>query len=199
MADPAAPAAVPVTSDTMGGTWSIFVAWWSQNPWIHHLVASLVTLLLAWAVWLIISRALGLLLRRLPSLAQHEFHLMRVARGLFWVMAVILTLQQAGIDTQNLWTTLMAIAAMVAIGFIAVWSLLSNLVASVFILATRLFKPKDNIELMDTPGGTSVRGTVRSVDMMFTTVEEVREDGTTTLLKVPNNLFFQKVVRIRGG
>jgi small-conductance mechanosensitive channel len=116
----------------------------------------------------------------------------------FWLMAWILVLQQARVDTDNLWTTLMTIAAMVAIGFIAVWSLLSNLVASVLILATRLFKPRDDIELMDTPGGVSVRGTVRSVDMMFTTVEERREDGTTALLKVPNNLFFQKVVRIRG-
>lgn len=198
MADPAAPVA-PVATDAMGGTWSVFVAWWSDNPWIHHLVAALVTLLIAWVVWLITSRALGLLLRRLPSLAQHEFHLMRVARGLFWVMAMILILQQAGVDTDNLWTTLMTMAAMVAIGFIAVWSLLSNLVASVLILATRLFKPKDDIELMDTPGGVSVRGTVRSVDMMFTTIEEVRDDGATSVLKVPNNLFFQKVVRIRGG
>jgi small-conductance mechanosensitive channel len=199
MADPAAPVAAPVPSDAMGGTWSMLVAWWSQNPWIHHVAAALATLLIASLIWLVISRTLGLLLRRVPSLAHYEFHLMRVARWLFWAMAVILTLQQAGVDTDNLWTTLMTMAAMVAIGFIAVWSLLSNLVASVLILATRLFKPKDDIELMDTPGGVSVRGTVRSVDMMFTTVEEVREDGTTTVLKVPNNLFFQKVVRIRGG
>ena len=199
MADPATPAATPVTTDGMGGSWSFFTSWWSQNPWIHHVVAALVTLLIAWVAWLIISRTLGLLLRRVPSLARHEFHFLRVAKGFFWVMAVILTLQQAGVDTDNLWTTLMTLAAMVAIGFIAVWSLLSNLVASVLILATRLFKPQDDIELMDTPGGVSVRGTVRSVDMMFTTVEEIREDGTTTLLKVPNNLFFQKVVRIRGG
>lgn len=199
MADPAAPVAAPVPTDPMGGTWAVFVAWWSQNPWIHHVVAALVTLLIATVVWLLLSRALGILLRRVAWLAQHEFHLVRVARWLFWVMAVILILQQAGVDTENLWTTLMTIAAMVAIGFIAVWSLLSNLVASVLILATRLFKPKDTIELMDTPGGTSVRGTVRAVDMMFTTVEEVREDGTTAVLKVPNNLFFQKVVRIRGG
>ena len=189
------------TSQTVGdgASFSGVVAWWSQNPWIHHLVAAAVTLLIATVVWLVIARTLPLLMRRSAWLAEREFHLVRAAKWLFWLMASILVLQQAGVDTGNLWTTLMTIAAMVAIGFIAVWSLLSNLVASALILATRLFRPKDDIELMDTPGGVSVRGTVRTVDMMFTTIEERREDGTTAVLKVPNNLFFQKVVRIRGG
>lgn len=182
-----------------GSTLSALLGWWTENPWIHHLAASLVTLLIAWCLWLVIARTLPLLLSRFTWLGQHEFHLQRGIKWCFWLMAWILVLQQAGVDTDNLWTTLMAIVAMVAIGFIAVWSLLSNLVASVLILATRLFKPKDDIELMDTPGGVSVRGTVRAVDMMFTTVEERREDGTTAVLKVPNNLFFQKVVRIREG
>lgn len=182
-----------------GASFSSVIAWWGQNPWIHHLVAAAVTLLIATVLWLVIARTLPLLMRRSAWLAEREFHLVRAAKWLFWLMASILVLQQAGVDTGNLWTTLMTIAAMVAIGFIAVWSLLSNLVASALILATRLFRPKDDIELMDTPGGVSVRGTVRTVDMMFTTIEERREDGTTAVLKVPNNLFFQKVVRIRGG
>lgn len=188
------------TSPPADGSWfSGVIGWWTHNPWIHHVAAAAVTLLIAGVLWLVIARTLPLVMRRSSWLAQHEFHLLRVAKWVFWLMAWILVLQQAGVDTDNLWTTLMTIAAMVAIGFIAVWSLLSNLVASVLILATRVFKPKDDIELMDTVGGVSVRGTVRSVDMMFTTVEERREDGTTAMLKVPNNLFFQKVVRIRGG
>jgi small-conductance mechanosensitive channel len=191
--------ATPRPPDDGGASFSGLIGWWTQNPWIHHVVAALVTLLIACMVWLAISRTMPLLLRRSTWLGQHESHLLRAAKWCFWLLAWILVLQQAGVDTDNLWTTLMTIAAMVAIGFIAVWSLLSNLVASVLILATRVFKPKDDIELMDTPGGVSVRGTVHSVDMMFTTVEERREDGTTAMLKVPNNLFFQKVVRIRGG
>ena len=193
-----ADATVPQPPGDPAASVSGFIGWWTQNPWLHHVAAAVTTLLIAAILWLVIARTLPLVMRRSSWLAQHEFHLLRTAKWVFWLMAWILVLQQAGVDTDNLWTTLMTIAAMVAIGFIAVWSLLSNLVASVLILATRLFKPRDDIELMDTPGGVSVRGTVRSVDMMFTTVEERREDGTTALLKVPNNLFFQKVVRIRG-
>jgi hypothetical protein len=72
-------------------------------------------------------------------------------------------------------------------------------VASVLILATRLFKPKDDVELMDAPGGASVRGKVRSVDLMFTMIEEKHQDGSTSTIKVPNNLFFQKVIRVRDN
>lgn len=192
---PIAPAAPPAADS---GVWD-FLGWWSTNPWLHHAAAAVLALVILWGLWHAIYRALPLVIRRSAWLAQREFLLLRTAKWVYWVVAWIFVLQQAGVDTENLWTTLAAVGAMVAIGFIAVWSLLSNLVASVLIVATRLFKPNDDVEVIDVPGGNSVRGTVRSVDMMFTTLEETREDGTTSTLRVPNNLFFQKVIRIRGS
>lgn len=192
----AEPASTAPSASTTSFDW-LTLAWWGQQVWLHHLIAAAFALILAFVLWRVVSRGLTLLCRRTVWLQELELLVMRAARWSYWLLATLFILQQAGVDTGSLWTAATAMAAMVAVGFVAVWSILSNLVASVLILATRLFRPRDDLELMDAPGGVSVRGTVRSVDLMFTVIEEKREDGSTALVKVPNNLFFQKVVRVR--
>lgn len=173
--------------------------WWRQQVWLQHIVAAIVTLVAAGVLWFLLSRALTALFKRTDWIQEHlEMLLMRISKWVYWMLAIIFALQQGGVDTDSLWTAVTAAIAMVAVGFVAVWSVLSNLVASVLIFATNLFKLNDDVELMDTPGGNAVRGKVLSVDMMFTIVEETRTDGTRAQVKIPNNLFFQKITRVRG-
>lgn len=41
-----------------------------------------------------------------------------------------------------------------------------------------------------------MKGRVIAINLLYTTLEEVAEDGTPgALLQVPNNLFFQKAIR----
>ncbi|OYW93355.1 MAG: hypothetical protein B7Z23_05070, partial [Pseudomonadales bacterium 32-61-5] len=40
-----------------------------------------------------------------------------------------------------------------------------------------------------------VKGRVTDINLLYTTLEEVAEDGTGATVQVPNSLFFQKVVR----
>lgn len=166
-----------------------------QQPWVHHTLASLVALLIAWVVWRVLLRSLKEICRR-TRFAELEPLILKVARWSYWFLAMLFVLQQAGVNTESLWTTITATAALVAVGFIAVWSVLSNLVASFLIIGARLFRPRDAIEMLDVGGG-SVRGEVHAVDLLFTRIEERHPDGRTTMLKIPNNLFFQKVVRVR--
>lgn len=173
--------------------------WWRQQIWLQHIVAAIVTLVAAGVLWFLLSRALTALFKRTDWIQEHlEMLLMRISKWVYWMLAIIFALQQGGVDTDSLWTAVTAAIAMVAVGFVAVWSVLSNLIASVLIFATNLFKLNDDVELMDAPGGNAVRGKVLSVDMMFTIVEETRDDGTRAKVKIPNNLFFQKITRVRG-
>jgi small-conductance mechanosensitive channel len=165
-----------------------------QQPWLHHTLATLVALIIAWGIWRLVLRGTTTLVRR-TRFADLEPLVVKVVRWAYWLLALLFVLQQAGVDTQSLWTAITATAALVAVGFIAVWSVLSNLVSSLLILGARLFRPRDEIEVLDV-GGAGIRGRVLSVDLMFTLVEEQRGDGRQAVLKVPNNLFFQKVLRV---
>ncbi len=174
-------------------------SYWISQPWLQHTIAALVALCIAVVIWRILHRGIGLLCRKNAWLRDIELLVNRVARWVYWMVAALFILQQAGVDTSNLWTAITAALAMVAIGFIAVWSILSNVVASILILANKLFKVDQDVEVMEAPGGSSVRGKVRSIEIMFTVIEEKHEDGGVSLVKVPNNVFFQKLTRVRSA
>ena len=93
-----------------------------------------------------------------------------------------------GFDLHGLWSTLVPVLSLVAIGFVAMWSILSHALASVLIIIFRPFEVGDRVEII---GKDLVLGEVTDLNPIYTTLRA--EDGGT--LQVPNNLFFQKVLK----
>ncbi|MGD8453418.1 MAG: mechanosensitive ion channel [Phycisphaerae bacterium] len=111
----------------------------------------------------------------------------RWTRGLLTTAVVFFVIALAGAPVGMLWAPLSALFAMVAVGFIAVWSVLSNILATLIILIWRPFNVGEEIEIQ--PDG--IAGTVIDINFMFTLLRG--EGGTRTT--VPNSLFVQKFVR----
>lgn len=116
----------------------------------------------------------------------------RVPRGVLrWFVGGGLTLVALialGIDLQGLWSVLVPALSLVAIGFVAMWSILSHMLASILIVVFRPFEVGDRVEIV---GDDPVTGEVTDLNPVYTTLRT--EDGGT--LQVPNNLFFQKVLK----
>lgn len=81
--------------------------------------------------------------------------------------------------------------ALIGIGFVAVWSTLSNVLCTLILLTVRPFRVGDEIELVPDP----LRGRVVDLNLFFTTLKA--EDGR--LIQLPNNFFFQRAVLRRCG
>jgi small-conductance mechanosensitive channel len=111
-----------------------------------------------------------------------------LGRWLLVATVALAALLLLGIDLQGLWSTLVAVLSLVAIGFVAMWSMLSHMLASVLILVFRPFELGDRVELV---GDDPVVGEVADLNPVYTTLHT--DDGG--LLRVPNNLFFQKVLK----
>lgn len=111
-----------------------------------------------------------------------------VARWLIIGTLTVAALLSLGIDLQGLWSTLVAALSLVAIGFVAMWSILSHMLASILIVVFRPFEVGDRIEVV---GDDPLVGEVVDLNPVYTTLRA--EDGGT--LQVPNNLFFQKAVK----
>jgi small-conductance mechanosensitive channel len=79
-------------------------------------------------------------------------------------------------------TAVTGVFALVAIGFVAVWSVLSNTLCSLILMVVRPFRVGDTIGFPP----DDYRGKVVNFNMIFTTLET--DDGL--LLQVPNNTFF---------
>jgi len=96
-----------------------------------------------------------------------------------------------GYDGSNILGGLMAVAGLVAIGFVAVWSVLSNMLCTFVLIIFNPFSVGDELEFP----AENIRGTVVDVTLIFTTLSH--PDGA--MIQIPNNMFFQKVFKRRRG
>ncbi|HTO02091.1 MAG TPA: mechanosensitive ion channel family protein [Opitutus sp.] len=138
---------------------------------------------------IVIGRALVLLARR-TSFTEHE--VLPFRRAIKWVItiaALVFVLGAFGLNVGGVWGILSTVLAMVAIGFVAVWSVLSNTLCTLIIMIFRPFAVGDEIEFPK----DDVKGRVIDLNIFYTTLDA----GDGTLMQVPNNLFFQKVLRRR--
>lgn len=155
-------------------------------PWQKTVVAAVIVL-----AALLLDRVIVITLNaletagRLPGSTGRMFR--RWLRGLLTALVLLTLIALAGAPVDKLWAPLSALFAMVAIGFVAVWSLLSNILATLIILVWRPFNIGENIEVQ--PEG--IKGCVVDINFMFTILKGEGDVRTN----VPNSLFIQKFVR----
>jgi small-conductance mechanosensitive channel len=115
----------------------------------------------------------------------------RLLLGALWIIAALLALEIWGVSVGGLWTLLASAAAIVGVGFLATWTMISNVTASFFLAFWRPFHLGDKIEMLP----ENLSGRVIDRNLMFVVV---REDGGA-IIQIPNNLFFQKMFKVSGG
>lgn len=124
-----------------------------------------------------------------------------LAKWLIVAIVLLLCLGFFGLSVTTLWAALSGVLALVAVGFVAVWSVLSNVLCSMLMIIFPTFRIGDRIEIQEPSSNFSVKGTVVATNMLFTTLETSNGDDDTvdSILHIPNNIFFQKYVRVIPG
>ncbi|MCI1004391.1 mechanosensitive ion channel family protein [Herbaspirillum sp. C7C8] len=108
--------------------------------------------------------------------------------------AVLWALERMGVSGTVLWSAFTGFAAVGAVAFFAVWSVLSNLFCAILIFTTGPFRVGDMIEVLEGGDKPGVKGRVLDINLVYTTLlEEGQEEKT--ILQLPNSLFFQRIVR----
>lgn len=138
---------------------------------------------------MVLGRMLKLLARRTSLTDADILPIRHILRWLLRLVALILILGVFGFELGGLWAMISTVLGLIAIGFVAVWSLLSNASSTVLILFLRPFQIGDDVEI----AGEPVSGRVIDINFFYTTL--IDADGR--LLQVPNNLFFQKTLKRR--
>jgi small-conductance mechanosensitive channel len=152
---------------------------------------------------LLVAYVLQRLIARALTRAGQRYNLppelvLPVRGGLRWLImgsALVLILERFGVSATVMWTALSGFVAVAAVAFFAIWSVLSNLFCAVLIFTVGPFRLGDVIELVDSAEKPGVKGRVASINLLYTTLEELDESGKGAMVQVPNTLFFQKVVR----
>lgn len=166
-----------------------------SNVSFGTVLATVIVLAVAFAAIAVSNRYIWRLLqrfeRRLTLSHETSLAITRSTTVVLWIIAVMLILNLWGISMSGLWTLLVSIAAVIGVGFLAFWAMISNVTASLFLTIWRPFHLGQTVELLP----ENLKGRVIDRNMMFTAL---REDSGS-VLQVPNNLFFQKIFRVSGN
>ncbi len=169
------------------------------ETWIERLLLIAVVVILVLLLLHVVKRVLNGLqvTQSLPEAALLPVR--RLLRLLVIGTAVLLTLQLFGVPMSAIWAGISAVVALIAIGFVAVWSVLSNIACSILLLLVKPFRIGDYVELVETAAGPNVNGRVTDLTLMYVVLREELDDGSAQMVQIPNNLFFQKMIRRRSG
>ncbi len=125
----------------------------------------------------------------LPRLAFAPVRLL--LRYAILIIATMVILGLWGFELGTIFALLGTVLGLVAIGFVAVWSVLSNFLCTLVLVVFKPFSVGDELELP----ADNVKGRVIDLSLIFTTLEV--SPGETVM--VPNNTYFQKVFKRRIG
>ena len=158
-----------------------------------------VILLLAWLLRRLLLRLIVRLGTRYSLPAELVVGARRVGTLLIYASTLMLVLERLGVSGDMLWAAFTGFAAVAAVAFFAVWSVLSNIFCAFLIFSTRPFRLHDHIELIDSADKPGLKGRVIDINLVYTTLEEAIDGAPASTLRVPNSLFFQRSVRRWNG
>lgn len=166
----------------------------------RELGAGVIVVLAAFLISRLLRRVISTL-RESRSLSNNMAKRLQTFRQRMMVVVTLLVLMQVAGVFDNAWAFISTALLTVALGFVAAWSILSNATAALLVLVLRPFRIGDTVELMD-PTGAPMGGQVIDMNLMFTTLTQPPVEGDIddrpVVLNVPNNLFFQRVLRTRS-
>lgn len=153
---------------------------------VNDLFSIVLIILVAWLALRALRKGIDKLVTsgRQGRLAVASLH--RLGRYAIILIAFAALVQVFGVS-ENVWTTLTGLMAMVAIGFVAVWSILSNVMCSMILLIHRPFRVGEYIAI----NGEDISGKVLEITLLQIHLE--MDDGG--IAQIPNNLAYQKVIK----
>lgn len=123
-----------------------------------------------------------------------------ILKWLLLVFIFLLILQQIGIPISRVVAALASVLVLIAIGFIAFWSILTNILSSFLLVIFAPFRVGDTVEIREPDKEKGTIGKVTDLNIFYTTLVDTRESELgKTRIRIPNSLFFQRIIICHEG
>ena len=159
---------------------------------MNYYITVIVPVIAVIIIGIVIERILSRLISRSgqkKKMRIPDVHLIKlIVRWFLFIIVLVIVAGIFGISVTNLWITVTGIVAMALIGFFAVWSILSNTLATLVVLLWRPFKIGNKITILP----EEISGEVVELNLFFTKLKT--EEGDT--ISIPNVTFVTKFIRV---
>lgn len=151
-----------------------------------QVIVTAVTLLLTFVLLYIVKLSIRRFVHTKKFKESRGRFIYKTSRAFVLLFAVLGLISIWG-EVKNVWVFATSVVGIIAIGFFAVWSMLSNIVAGFFLFVADPFRIEDEIVIL--PEG--IQGMVIDLKLMFVVLRDKNGD----ILHIPNNFLFQRVVK----
>lgn len=179
------------------------------TKFVYEISGVVLVLFIAFALSSAFKRLINVLrdLKHLSPVIANRLHSIR--RWAIALLALVVVLEALGVF-RGAWALISTALAALAIGFVAAWSVLSNATAAMLVLIFRPFRVGDHVEVLEFTNDHVTGGEVLDMNLMYTTLRAIPPPAEQSaepaevvsdlhsLIRVPNNLFFQRPLRTRS-
>jgi small-conductance mechanosensitive channel len=143
-------------------------------------------LVISFLVNTLLNRLLRRFVKKYSVKRGRKLVIQKIKTAVIFVFAALIIVYIWGLEVENIWIFVTGLLGLVAIGFFAVWSILSNVFAGVVIFFTQPFKIDDRIRVLP----DEITGTVTDITLFFVKIKT--DPGG--LVSIPSNLIFQRMI-----
>lgn len=160
----------------------------TQYGWLLRVAGTVVLLLIAVFGGAAIGRGIHVLSQKANLPPATLLPLRLLTRYGIVILMVFALLTVWGMDVGSILASLAATLALVAIGLVALWSILSNFLCTFVLILFKPFAVGDELEF---PTEANIKGKVVDLNLVFTVLET--PEGSQ--YQIPNNMFFQRMYK----
>lgn len=163
-----------------------------MKTYLPQLIASLIVVALFPTSRYLLLKVIG---KSGHIMQMQEPRIVQLKRVVSIILNIIFILTLAiiwSVDLDNILVGLSSIFAVIGVAFFAQWSILSNITAGIVMFFTAPFRIGDQIQLVDKD--IPVTAVIENIQTFYTHIRTEENE----LIVIPNNLFLQKAVLVKG-
>ena len=158
------------------------------DSYMVNILASILLIVLFFVAIKLIKRATKSISEKNPHQKHYFIALKKILNLICIVFLLSFLVISWGGDLGAVVVLLGSVLGLVAIGFIAVWSILSNVSSFFIMIFHNTLRVGTKIKLIQ----QGIEGEITEIDFMYTTIK----DNEQNEIKIPNNFMFQNCIKI---
>lgn len=162
-----------------------------EIPIKHRIIYTTIVLILLFLVRFVVNKSL----KKIHN--KFDFHKARLAiitkltNMLLYITAIVFIAFVWGVEERQLLLYISSFLTLVAIGFFAQWSILSNITAGLILFINYPVKIGDSITLMEKDN--DITGEISDIGVFFVTLKNEKGE----FIALPNSVILQRMIRFK--
>ena len=162
------------------------------EEYLLQIIASVVAVLLLFVAKYVTKKLIRKYAQLLHKSELRTQQTTQITNFMLYLVFIFIIAAVWGLEAQNLLIGLSSLFAVIGVALFAQWSILSNVTAGVIMFFSAPFSVGDHIHIIDKD--LPIEATIEKIETFYTHIRTLENE----LIVLPNSLFLQKIISVKG-